>query len=297
MKKIYIAGAGGMLGEAFFVQFKNDYELKCTDKDVNAPWLSFRDFTDLGAYFRDVREFKPDYLFHLGAITDLEFCEKNSKVAFRNNTEAVAHAITVANELDIPLLYIGTAGIFDGKKEFYEENDLPSPLGVYAWSKMQGERLALAHARRRLVCRAGWMMGGGPKKDKKFIGKIMKQLKAGARELHIVLGKAGTPTYTHDFAANVRLLIERGESGLFNMVCSGKTTRILIAQEILSILGLQDFPVIPERPEYFQNEYFAPRPDCEALISAKLDAKKLNIMRPWRLALREYLETYYNGYL
>ena len=30
MKKIYIAGAGGMLGEAFHKVFKDQYELKCS---------------------------------------------------------------------------------------------------------------------------------------------------------------------------------------------------------------------------------------------------------------------------
>ena len=34
MEKIYIAGCGGMLGEAFYSQFKNDYEIKCTEKDI-----------------------------------------------------------------------------------------------------------------------------------------------------------------------------------------------------------------------------------------------------------------------
>ena len=34
-KKIYIAGCGGMLGEAFNANFKNEYILKCTDKDIN----------------------------------------------------------------------------------------------------------------------------------------------------------------------------------------------------------------------------------------------------------------------
>ena len=38
-KKIYIAGAGGMLGEAFYKIFSNDYNLKCTDIDVNESWL------------------------------------------------------------------------------------------------------------------------------------------------------------------------------------------------------------------------------------------------------------------
>ena len=76
-KRIYIAGCGGMLGEAFYEQFKTEYDLKCTDKDVNEKWLSFLDFRDRESYIKDVVEFNPDYLFHIGAYTDLEFCEEN----------------------------------------------------------------------------------------------------------------------------------------------------------------------------------------------------------------------------
>ena len=54
-KKIYIAGSGGMLGEAFYHQFKDDYEIKCTDKDVNETWLSFLDFRDFQAYKKACR--------------------------------------------------------------------------------------------------------------------------------------------------------------------------------------------------------------------------------------------------
>ena len=57
-----------MLGEAFHTQFKDDYEIKCTDKDVNDDWLSFLDFRDFDSYKKDVEEFNPDYLFHLPAV-------------------------------------------------------------------------------------------------------------------------------------------------------------------------------------------------------------------------------------
>ena len=117
MKKIYIAGSGGMLGEAFYSQLKNDYILKCTDIDVNEEWLSFLDFRDLDAYKKDVQAFKPDYLFHLGAYTDLEYCEKNVDDTYLTNTISVENAVYIANALDIPLLYISTAGIFDGNKD------------------------------------------------------------------------------------------------------------------------------------------------------------------------------------
>lgn len=297
-KKIYIAGCGGMLGEAFYTQFKNDYEIKCTDKDVNAEWLSFLDFRDFDAYKKDVMNFEPDYLFHLGAYTDLEFCEQNADDTYLTNTISVENAVYIANALDIPLLYISTAGIFDGKKELYDDWDLPNPLGVYARSKFMGERFVVENAHRFLVCRAGWMMGSGPQKDKKFIQKLMKQIKEGKKELHIVNDKDGTPTYTHDFARTVKELVEKEFWGLYNCVCGGQTSRLEVAQELIKILKIEDSVKINVvTSEYFKQEYFAERPNSERLLTKKLDLRGVNHMRDWRVSLKEYVENYYQGYL
>jgi len=161
-----------------------------------------------------------------------------------------------------------------------------------------GERFVCENANRFLVCRAGWMMGGGPKKDKKFIQKIMNQLKSGVKELFIVNDKDGTPTYTVDFANNVKLLIEEESWGLYNMVCGGETSRAEVAEELLTILGLKDTVKITEvNSSYFQKEYFAERPPNERLTNKKLDLRDLNRMRDWRVALREYLEKDYTNYL
>lgn len=287
-----------MLGEAFYAQFKDDYTLKCTDKDVNDSWLSFLDFRDYDAYRKDVMNFKPDYLFHLGAYTDLEFCEKKTDDTYHTNTLAVENAVYLTNELDIPLLYISTAGIFDGKKDFYDDWDLPNPLGVYARSKYMGERFVVENAKRFLVCRAGWMMGAGPAKDKKFIQKLMKQLKEGKTELFIVDDKDGTPTYTHDFARNVKLLIEKEYWGLYNMVCGGQTSRFEVAKELVKLLHIEDkIKITPVGSDYFSKEYFAERPPNERLINRKLDIRNINIMRDWKISLKEYLDDYYQGYL
>jgi len=298
MKRIYLAGAGGMLGEAFHAVFRSDYKLRCTDKDVNDDWLGFLDFRDRRAYLDDVRAFAPDYLFHLGAHTDLEYCEKNVDDAYQTNALSVENAAYIANCLGVPLLYISTAGIFDGSKESFDDWDLPNPLGHYARSKWAGELYVTQNVTRHLVCRAGWMMGGGPRKDKKFVQKIMRQIRAGARELNVVNDKLGTPTYTFDFAANVKALVEGEYWGLYNMVCEGETSRLEVAREMLAILGLEKNVRINEvSSEYFRSEYFAPRPDSERLINRKLKLRGLNMMRDWRLALNEYLHASYEGYL
>lgn len=293
-----MAGVGGMLGEAFYHVFKDEYILKCTDKDVNENWLTELNFSHTKEYIRQVEEFQPDFLFHIGAITSLEYCEENIDETYLYNTISVENAVSIANNMNIPLLYISTAGIFDGNKELYDDWDQPNPLGVYARSKYLGERFVCENANRFLVCRAGWMMGGGPKKDKKFIQKIMNQLKSGVEELFIVNDKDGTPTYTVDFANNVKLLIEEESWGLYNMVCGGETSRLEVAEEILTILGLKNTVKITEvDSSYFQKEYFAERPPNERLTNKKLNLRNLNRMRDWRVALREYLEKDYTNYL
>tara|TARA_B100000767_G_scaffold4113_1_gene3874 strand:- start:130 stop:1038 length:909 start_codon:yes stop_codon:yes gene_type:complete len=297
-KRIYIAGSGGMLGEAFYAQFKDSYDLKCTDKDLNDDWLSFLDFRDRDAYINDVEEFKPDYLFHIGAYTNLEFCEENANDTYDTNTLSVENAVFIANKLDIPLLYISTAGIFDGKKELYDDWDIPNPLGVYARSKYMGERFVCENAKRFLVCRAGWMMGSGPKKDKKFIQKLMKQIKDGNKELFIVNDKDGTPTYTHDFAKTVKQLIQKEYWGLYNCVCGGQTSRFEVAEELISLLGKKDdIKITSVNSEYFKDIYYAERPPSERLLTKKLDLRGVNKMRDWRISLKEYINKYYEGYI
>lgn len=298
MDKIYIAGCGGMLGEAFHSVLGVNYSLRCTDIDLNESWLSYLDFRDLNKYRLDVKSFSPNYLIHLGAHTDLEYCEQNISDAYSTNAVSVDNAVLIANELDIPLIYISTAGVFDGKQDEYDDWDTPNPLGHYARSKYIGELAVSSRVRNFLVCRAGWMMGGGPAKDKKFIQKLIAQIKDGSKELFIVDDKFGTPTYTHDFAMNVELLIKESAWGLYNMVCAGTTSRLEVASELLNILNLSDsIKITPVSSDYFKNIYFAPRPLSERLLNTKLNLREMDKMRNWRTALREYLTDYYGDYL
>ena len=298
MKKIYIAGSGGMLGDAFYHEFKSSYDLKCSDLDDSEDWISHLDFRDYKKYRDEVMDFAPDYLFHLGAHTDLEHCENNIDDTYNTNTLAVENAVLIANELDIPLLYISTAGIFDGSKDWFDDWDLPNPICHYARSKYAGELYVQGNAKRHLILRAGWMMGGGPNKDKKFIAKLMNQLKAGKKELHVVDDKLGTPTYTCDFAKNAKLLLEEEIWGLYNLVCGGLTGRFEVAEEVLNFFKLSDeVKLIKVDSEFFKKEYFAPRPDSERLINAKLNIRNFNVMRDWKVCLEDYLSSSFSEYL
>ena len=292
-----MAGSGGMLGKAFYDIFSKSHSIKCTDIDINEDWLSYLDFRDFDSYRKDVLAYKPDFLFHLGAHTSLEYCELNTDDCYLTNTISVENAVSIANELNIPILFISTAGIFDGNKEFYDDWDSPNPLGHYARSKYFGERFVVENALKGFVCRAGWMMGGGIKKDKKFIKKIIQQVLDGKKELFVVDDKLGTPTYTYDFANNVKELINSNYYGIYNMVCPGLTSRLEVVKELLKLIDRQDIKINKVTSEYFSKEFFAPRPDNERLINYKLSLRNIDLMRDWQVCLSEYIKNEYIGLL
>ena len=122
-----------------------------------------------------------------------------------------------------------------------------------------------------------------------------QQIKDGKNELYIVNDKLGSPTYTNDFAENVKLLIEKGKQGLFNMVGGGFTNRIEVTIELVKLLNLQDkIKIIEVNSSFFEKEYFADRPRCECLINKRLNNLKLNIMQNWKVALDDYINNHFN---
>jgi dTDP-4-dehydrorhamnose reductase len=296
--KVYVAGCGGMLGDAVYNNLIScGATVKATDINCIESWVEYADVRDYDAIRKSVLDFQPDLLINLAALTDLEFCELEQDNSWLTNGYGAENLGLISNELDIPYVYISTAGIFGGEREFYNDFHAPNPLSIYAQSKYYGEQYVRASVRKHFIFRAGWMMGGGPGKDKKFINKIYKQIVSGATELFVVDDKLGTPTYTVDFANGIRNVVESGQYGLYNQVCNGSASRYEVAKEFVNLLGLSDkikVTVVPS--DYFNTQYFAPRPASEKLINMKLNQRGLNVMRDWRECLVEYSKIYAQDY-
>ncbi|MBL0167327.1 MAG: NAD(P)-dependent oxidoreductase [Propionivibrio sp.] len=290
-ERILITGAGGMLGNAIFPYFSSRFEIiSATDIDVSEPWIEYLDVRDTATLRRKFAEFKPNLVLHLAACTDLEFCEIHPTVAEETNAAATGEVAALCDEFDVTLVYISTAGVFNGLKEgFYTEEDEPKPIMVYGRTKYEGEKLVAARCRKHFIVRAGWMVGGGAIKDKKFVHRVLGQIVSGAKVIRAVNDRWGTPTYTHDFALNLFRLLESKQYGTYHMVCEGSGTRFDVAQAILEICGRADIELIPVDSSYFESNYFAPRPISEMMRNAKLSALGINLMRPWRVALHDYI--------
>ena len=295
--RIYVAGCGGMLGEAVYNHFSPIAELMATDIDTNESWLGYADVRDYLSINRSIEEFQPNIIINLAALTDLEECEEDKENAWLTNGLGAENLVLIASKLNATLIHISTAGIFDGKKEFYSDFDSPNPMGTYAKSKYYAETIVSTNLEKYYVFRAGWMMGGGPIKDKKFINKIYQQIRNGVDELNVVDDKLGTPTYTFDFTIGIQTLIESDLYGLYNQVCGGSGSRYDVAIEFMRLMNLEDkIKLNRVTSDFFKEEYFAPRPESEKLLNTKLDARSLNVMRDWLICLNEYSKIFLEDY-
>lgn len=290
--KILITGCGGMLGEAVYQRFKDKYKIYATDIHPSESWLEHLDVADTKAVLNYGLKIRPDFIIHLAALTDLEYCELHPEMAYKVNAEGTVNMTELARRLDIPLVYISTAGIFNGGKHEYTEDDQPDPLCIYGKSKYQGE-LAARSWGKSIVIRAGWMMGGGPGKDKKFVGKIVERLRSGISELPLVNDKFGSPSYTYDLAKIIDHLLERRCYGVYHGTCDGSGSRYDVGQFILDCAGLKErVRTVSVGSDYFSKSYFTSRPVSECLNNSKLKAINPELTRDWRECLREYLKKF-----
>lgn len=290
--KILITGANGMLAyDVCRYLLSRNHTIIKTDVSQKENDINYLDVCKLNSVFECISKNAPEFIFHFAAETNVDLCEQKPEHAYRVNTLGTENVVLAAAEHNIPLLYVSTGGVFHGDSfEPYTEYDDPDPLNVYARSKYEGEKIVKDSLSRYFILRAGWMIGGW-ELDKKFVFKIMEQLKNKKKEIFAVNDKLGSPTFTFDFANNILPVISTKRYGLYHMANVGVASRYDIAREMVHILKLEnDVAVIPINSAHFPLP--APRGRSEAIVNYKLNLLGMNQMPRWQDSLEKYLKEY-----
>ncbi len=300
--RILVTGAAGMLGSALVPALVDaGHTVTATDIALDnerwwggggatLPRLEGLDVRSRDDIREGIARHRPEMVVHLAAETDVEVCNATPDHAWHTNALGTKHVALACQAAGLPLAYVSTAGVFDGKKEEpYIEFDAAYPINAYGASKLAGERYVETFLERFYIVRAGWMVGGGAK-DHKFVAKILEQLEDGAKTLYAVGDKLGTPTYAPDFARCFAHLISTDSYGRYHMACQGRATRYDVAKKILDVLGRRDVTLVNVGSDHFKDSYPTPRPRSEMMRNLMLDLQGWNTMRDWETALEEYLE-------
>jgi len=279
-----VTGAAGMVGAYVPIVF-SDWNLTLTDVAGGYVPLDIRDPEAVPAIIADVR---PDFVLHLAAATDVDRCERDPDWAFHINALGTQNIALACQANSIPLVYISTAAVFSGDKlEPYNEFDFPKPSNVYGHSKYGGEQIVSSLLQKYYIVRCGWMIGGGAQRDKKFVGKIVRLIHEGKKQLSVVDDKIGSPTYAKDLLEGIQALIQTNYYGLYHIVNRGSVSRYQIALLVREALRATDVAIEPVSSASFPLP--APRGRSEALRNLKMELLSLNRMRNWDDAVKDYV--------
>lgn len=262
-----ITGAGGMVGD--YINFGIKTNRKTLD--INNP-------QNIAAVFK---KYKPKVILHLAAETDVDLCEQNPQHAYFVNAVGTYNIANEAAKIGAKLIYVSTAGVFDGKKKIaYTEKDQPNPQNHYSRSKYLGEIFVRSLLKDYLIVRTGWVFGGG-KKDHKFVGKIVNLLQS-KDKIQVVYDTTGSPIYSKDLIEGIKYLIKKNKKGIVHLANKGSSNRFEMAKIIASVINPN--AKIEKVASSTFKDLTVKRIASEAILT------KVPV-RGWEDALREYLNS------
>jgi dTDP-4-dehydrorhamnose reductase len=278
--KILVTGGYGQLGTALKEVLALE-ETLFTDTDS----MDITNKDQIGSVFAD---FKPEFLIHGAAYTNVDGCEENPELAEKVNAKGTKNLAEICKQANCTMVYISTDYVFDGNAKLpIREDETTNPMSVYGATKLKGEEYTREIAD-GYILRTSWVYGEG----KNFV-KTMLSLSEKLTELKVVGDQVGRPTYALDLAQAIYDVIKANpERGIYNVTGDGDIISWAeFARAIFKIAGKNTKVVTISTEEYlsqYPDKKIAPRPAYSALNLEKAIKNNLTIC-DWKDSLIRYL--------
>jgi dTDP-4-dehydrorhamnose reductase len=222
VNRLLVIGGTGLLGQYLVLDGNaRGWEVLSTfhnhDDRLGTKNLMHLDVRDEDEVRRSINALKPTWVVLTGGLTDLEECETHPQEAWAVNAEGTLNVAATCKLASIPLMYISTDAVFNGENtEPYYEFDSPDPQGIYAQTKLEGERLALDADYRNVVCRVSSLYGWNRQTDKQnLVTWALTEMRAG-RPVELYADRMSCPTYAPHCAKILLTMLEREARGLYH---------------------------------------------------------------------------------
>ena len=247
----WITGAGGLIGSHLArsaTKFAPDWQV--------LPLTRERlDLTDFSAVRRRYEEDRPRLVIHCAALSSTPACEVESNRAWKINFEATATLCELAR--DTRLVFFSTDLVFDGKTGGYDESAPVNPLTVYAWTKMEAEKVVLSNPR-HIVTRTSLNGGVSPTGDRGFNEQMRKAWSAG-ETLRLFVDEFRSPIPAAVTAQGVWELAINAPGGLYHLAGAERLSRLELGRLLaarcsdlkprIEAISLKDFKGVPRSPD------------------------------------------------
>ncbi len=197
MLKIAMTGSTGLIGSRIIELLEGQFEfLPILQSEV--------DITDDKQITEKIARLDFDLMLHLAGYTNVDGAETQRDLAYAINVTGTKNVYDAVVKKNKKLIYISTDFVFDGKNPPYDETDAPHPIGYYAETKYEGEKIVKDSA---MIIRLSYPYRARFEAKSDLVKTIISLLRA-KKQIRLVTDSRITPTFIDDIA--------RAFSHLFN---------------------------------------------------------------------------------
>lgn len=273
--KILLLGHTGKMGCALYKVLQEDYEV------IGKNSQDF-DAADPEQVKIMIKEVRPDIVINTVAFHGIDPCETQPEKALAVNTLHTKLLAELSNEMHFLLVHFSTDAIFDNQKEkVYVESDTPKPINIYGVTKYGADCFIQAIANKYYVIRYSLLFGENPRNNQ-LVEKMLNKIKNG-EEIKMADDITCSPSYSLDIAQEVKRILKSSlPYGVYHVVNNGQATLFELMTEAAKILNLN---ASIKKASFRDFNHLAIK-NTDTLLTSE----KINTLRPWREALKEYIE-------
>lgn len=300
-----------MLGQELVDIFKKD-----KDYEVVGWGREEIDITDKKQVDEKISKLKPDIILNAAAYNAVDLCEKDKeeyKKAKEINGKAPEHLAKIAKKIGAVLAHYSSDYVFSGMPEIpeptgcthscascslhenfipqlgFDENSFSDPIQKYGKTKLLGEDSVQKFGEKFYIIRLSKLFGkpAASKNAKRSFFDVMlevgKKAEKEKKEVRVVDEETSCFTYAPDLAKKTKEIIEAEKPyGIYHVTNSDACTWYDAVKELYKQAKIKA-KIVPISGDEF------PRPAQRPYVSTLINTK-LNPLRSWKLALREYLK-------
>jgi dTDP-4-dehydrorhamnose reductase len=241
MSKVLISGGSGLLALNWALRMRDSQKIvlglhakKVSLLDVETTPLSLSSLDEL---IGEIEKINPDIVVHTAGMTNVNDCENSREQAFLVNGKYAENIAIACTRLGKKLVHISTDHLFSGDSSYKTEDLNPSPVNVYASSKLYAEKAVVLNNPDALIIRTNFF-GWGHRFKRSFSDWIIDSLRDD-KKITLFKDVYFTPILIDTLVELIHQLLSGDARGVYNVVSDERISKYDFGCMIADVFNLQ----------------------------------------------------------